>query len=136
MAREQMNEPLKNFGAFVVQNLRDKMLDDLEMILRGAYKAPDFEKLQESVATFSDFEKQVVRDIAENIITTGMHDLLFALQEESDADGAIRLFVDGKEVAKLSDGLHGEIFGEDGWIVRYSRYPSQQQTELSRWAEE
>ena len=46
-----------------------------------------------------------------------MHDLLFALQEESDAAGAIRLFVDGQEVAKLSDGLHGEIFGKRRWIV-------------------
>jgi hypothetical protein len=53
-----------------------------------------------------------------------MHDLLFALQEESDAEGAVRVYVNGDEVAKLSDGLHGEIFGDDGWIARYSEYPS------------
>jgi hypothetical protein len=35
-----------------------------------------------------------------------MHDLLFALQEQADNDGAIRLTVDGVEVAKESDGMH------------------------------
>jgi hypothetical protein len=78
----------------------------------------------------------MLRDLVEHITTTGMHDLLFALQEQADAGGAIRVLVDGNEVARVSDGLHGEIFGEDGWIARYSRYPSPAQAELSRWAEE
>jgi hypothetical protein len=46
------------------------------------------------------------------------------------------LFVDGIEVAKLSDGLHGEIFGDEGWIVRYSKYPSDLEIERSRSAKE
>lgn len=131
-----MNKSLEKFGAFFVRNLRDKMLDDLEMILQGAWKAPDTQELQKKVAGLSDTDKQTLRDVAEHVITTGMHDLLFALQEQADADGAIRLLVDGKEVAKLSDGLHGEIFGDEGWIVKYSKYSAKAQTELSRWAEE
>ncbi len=78
----------------------------------------------------------MLRDLAEHMTTTGMHDLLFAFQEEADADGAIRLFVDGNEVAKLSDGLHGEIFGDEPWIVQYSSFASESQIALSRWAEE
>jgi hypothetical protein len=131
-----MNESLEKFGAFIVRNLRDKMLNDMDMVLRGAWKAPDLQELQKRVASLNDADKLLLRDLAEHITTTGMHDLLFALQEEADADGAIRLFVDGKEVAKLSDGLHGEIFGDEGWIVRYSSYSSQAQIELSRWAKE
>ncbi len=30
-----MNDSLEKFGAFLVRNLRDKMLDDLEMFLQG-----------------------------------------------------------------------------------------------------
>jgi hypothetical protein len=36
----------------------------------------------------------------------------------------------------LSDGLHGEIFGEDGWIVRFSNYPAESEIAGSRQAEE
>jgi hypothetical protein len=131
-----MNESLDKFGAFFVQNLRDRMFDDLEGLLRGEWKAPAIQELQDRVRGLGDAERQMLRDLVEHITTTGMHDLLFALQEQADAGGAIRVLVDGNEVAKFSDGLHGEIFGDDGWIVRYSRYPSPAQVELSRWAEE
>jgi hypothetical protein len=134
--RQHMNESLEKFGAFIVRNLRDKMLHDVDMVLHGAWKAPGIQELQKRVASLSDADKMVLRDLAEHITTTGMHDLLFALQEEADADGAIRLFVDGKEVARFSDGLHGEIFGDEGWIVRYSSYSSEAQIALSRWAKE
>ncbi len=117
-------ESLEKFGALVVRNLRDKMFFDLEMLLRGAWKAPALQELQRRIACLSDSQKQVVHDLAEHMTTTGMHDFLFALQEEADSGGAIKVSVDGHEVAKLSDGLHGEIFGDDGWIVRYSEYPS------------
>jgi hypothetical protein len=131
-----MKEPLEKFGAFFVQNLRDKMLYDLDMVLRGAWKAPESQELQKKVSNFSDAEKEIVREVAQKIITTGMHGLLFALQEEADASGDIRLVVNGQEIAKLSDGLHGEIFGDDGWIVRYSQYPSPEEIERSRSARE
>jgi hypothetical protein len=52
-----------------------------------------------------------------------MHDLLFAIQEHAEAGGSVRVLVDGQEVATLSDGLHGEIFSDKGWIARFSKYP-------------
>ena len=112
------------------------MLYDLEMLLCGAWKAPDLQELQKKISLLNEGEKQTVRDIAEQIITAGMHDLLFALQEQADTDGAVRVLVDGKEIAKLSDGLHGEIFGDEGWIMRYSKYPSEPQIKLTQWANE
>ncbi|HVU28714.1 MAG TPA: hypothetical protein VHG71_13415 [Verrucomicrobiae bacterium] len=112
------------------------MLDDLEELLRGGSKAPKIQELQNKISKFSEAQKQTVREIAEEIITDGMHDLLFAIQEEADANGAIKVLVNGQEVAKLSDGMHGEIFGDDGWIVRYSKYPSNVEIERSKWAKQ
>lgn len=131
-----MKEPLEKFAAFFVQNLRDKMLDDLETLLRGGSKAPATQELQNKISKFNEAQKQTIRETAEDIITSGMHDLLFALQEEADTNGAIKILVDGQEVAKLSDGMHGEIFGDDGWIVRYSKYPSAVEIERSKWGKQ
>jgi hypothetical protein len=130
-----MKEPLDKFGAFFVQNLRDKMLDNLEMLLGGKLKAPEVQELQRKLARLNDDQKRLVRDLVERISTGGMHDFLFALQERADA-GSIRVVVDDKEIAQLSDGLHGEIFGDEGWIVRFSRHPSETEMERSRWAKE
>ena len=121
-----MKEPLDKFGEFFVRNTRDKMLSDLDMLLRGAWKAPDLQHLQQKIAQFTDAEKEVIREMMEHIATGGMHDLLFALQEQADADGAVRVFVDGAEPAKLSDGMHGEIFGDRGWIARFSEFPQRE----------
>lgn len=126
------NLPLDRFGEFFVRNTRDKMLFDLEMLLRGAWKAPGLQDLQRKISRFSEDEKGIIREMVEHIATGGMHDLLFALQAQADADGVIRVFVDGAEPAKLSDGMHGEIFGEDGWISRFSEYPQREKGSTSR----
>lgn len=128
-----MSEPLDKFGEFFVQNLRDKMLHNLEMMLSGGRKAPDLQELQVKLSGLTDAQKQTVRELAEQITTAGMHDLLFAIAEPG---GAVRVLVDGQDVAGLSDGLHGEIFGDDGWITRFSKYPSEIEIERSKWAKE
>ncbi len=118
-----MNNPLDKFGEFFIRNLRDKMLDDLEMLLAGSWKAPAVQNLQERLTAMSDDQRETIREAAEHLITTGMHDFLFALQEDSDTDGSVQVEVDGVDVAQTSDGLHGEIFTENGWIERFSEYP-------------
>jgi hypothetical protein len=97
-----MSAPLDKFGEFIVQNLRDKMLHNLEMMMSGSWKAPDLQKLQTKLSGMTDAQKQTVRELAEELTTTGMHDLLFAI---SDSGGAVKVLVDGEDVAKLSDGL-------------------------------
>jgi len=131
-----MKEPLEKFGAFFIQNLRDNMLYHLEMFLSGTKKSDETQELQRKISSFSDSEKLAIREIVEKIITSGMHDFLFAIQEESDCEGFVKVLVDGQEVAKMSDGLHGEIFGKAGWIVRFSKYPSVAEIERSKWAQE
>ena len=121
-----MSEELDRFGEFFIRNLRDKMLNDLEMLLQGSWKAPGLQKLQRKLCQLDAAEKELLRELADRLVITGMHDFLFALQEQFDADGSIRVLVDGEDVAKISDGLHGEIFGEEGWITRFSKFPSKQ----------
>jgi hypothetical protein len=130
-----MNKSLDSFGAFSVRHLRDSMLDELETFLDGGCKADNVQELQNWLTGLGTNDKRMIRDLIEKISTTGMHDFLFALQEQADNGGDIRLLVNGEEIAKQSDGMHGELFGEKGWIVRHSRHHSQQQIDLSRWAE-
>jgi hypothetical protein len=118
-----MNEPLCKFGSFIVKNLRDRALDDLEMLLRGAWKAPALQELQQKLSVLSDDQKQLFRQVADRITTSAMHDFLFAIQEMADAGQHFEIRVDGENIASLSDGLHGEIFTEEGWIATYSNFP-------------
>lgn len=128
-------KPLEKFGKFFVQSVRDKSLENLHSMLDGRWKAPNLQPLQDKVSSLSPELRVLLCEFTEHLLTNAMHDLLFALQESHDCNGGIEIMVDGKSIAKLSDGLHGEIFGEDGWIVRYSKYPSEEEIARSHWAE-
>ena len=56
------------------------------------------------------------------VVDTGLHDFLFALQQIADFDNDINVLVDGKNIVEQSDGLHGELFGDNGWFARYSKH--------------
>ena len=95
---DQLTTPdnhLEYFGFFLVKLLRDRMLE-----LLG-----DSETIREG-------------------IDETIHDFLAALEGESYPEGRIKLLVDGIDIASQSDGLAGELFGETGWLKRYSNFSS------------
>lgn len=121
---QEMKEPLDKFGEFLVRNLHDKMLNDLDMLLLGTRRAPELLELRTAISQLGDAEQGVVRAIVDHIVIAGMRDLLFAIEEEAAVKGSVRVTVDNREIAKLSDALHGEILGEAGWIARFSKNPA------------
>ena len=114
---------LDKFGEFFVQNFRDKALQNLQFLFEQKWKAPSLQDLQGRLAALREAERDLVYELVDDILTTAMHDLLFAIQESHDFGEGIEVLVDGKPVAGLSDGLHGEIFCDNGWIKRFSKYP-------------
>lgn len=54
-----------------------------------------------------------------------MGDLLFAIQENNALVDRLKIIINNENVANLSDGLHGEIFHQNGWIQRIRKYKSQ-----------
>ena len=115
-------KPLDKFGQFLVANLRDQSIQFTDMLIEGLWKAPDLTQLQNSVGLLSSEQKQLVRRVVIESLDHGIHDFLFALQESNDFKMGINVVVDGKNIADLSDGLHGESFSEDGWNARFSKY--------------
>ncbi|MGB3149112.1 MAG: hypothetical protein WBB27_00500 [Maribacter sp.] len=120
-----MNENLDEFGKFIIQNMRDKQMDNINGLLEGKWKGKDVENLQKQLSKFNGDEKKVISDLVEDILNSTMHDLLFAIQESNDLDTGLKVMIHDKNVAELSDGLQGEIFGEEGWTQRFSRYQPQ-----------
>ncbi len=114
---------LDKFGAFFVQNFRDKALDNLLFLFDRRWKAPALQDLQNKIADLNQDQKNLVQELVDDILTTAMHDVLFAFQEYHDGGAGIEILVNDKLIAGFSDGLHGEIFGDDGWIKRYSKFP-------------
>jgi hypothetical protein len=117
-----MGEVLDKFGAFVVAKLRDAAIDHADALLDARWKAPGLQGLQADLQRLSPDQRAVVRRCVIEAVDSGLHDFLFALQEEHDAGGEIAVVVDGRPVAAHSDGLHGEPCTDEGWFARFSKH--------------
>jgi hypothetical protein len=119
-----MSKPLDKFGEFVVTKLRDAVIDHADVLLAAHSKAPGLQALQAELRRLTPDQRAIVRRCVVESVDSGLHDFLFALQEEYDAGGGVLVVVDGKSVAAESDGLHGEPYTVDGWYARFSKHGS------------
>ena len=116
------NNTLNKFGEFLIENMRDKGINLAEGLLINHWKAPELLNLQIELQSFSDNQKEIVRQVVIKSIDNAIHDFLFAISEQADFDNEIQIVVDNQNIVELSDGLHGEAYGEDGWYEKFSKY--------------
>src|SRR5262249_44977396 len=121
-------DPLSRFGRFLMTQLRDRGINHFDGLAEGRWKAPSLLRLQANLQKFTPEQQAVVRRCVLTSLDNGIHDLLFALQENYDREGGIKVVVDGVDVAGLSDGLHGEPYSSEGWHAKYSAHGQQPET--------
>jgi hypothetical protein len=110
------------FGAFLMAKLRDAAIDHADALLAARWKAPGLQSLRSDLGRLTPEQRAVVRRCVIEAVESGLHDFLFALGEERDAGARIAAVVDGQDIEAQSDGLHGELYGADGWFARFSKH--------------
>lgn len=110
---------LEKFGKVISQDLRDSALNRFLDIESGKLKSPSTQEMISRLSEFSDDQKSIIRTLLTECIDCGVHDLLFAIEEETED---ISVHIDGTNIADESDGLNGEIFTEDGWFAKHSEH--------------
>lgn len=116
---------LDSFGKILMEGLRDSSINYFDMLSEGKWKAPDLQTLQTDLKIFNEEQISIMRRALISSIDTGIHDFLFKLQQQEEE--GIAIVVNGKNLADISDGLHGELFTEDGWYQRFSEYGENQE---------
>ena len=114
--------PLDKFGRFIVENLRDKGIHYANGLLNDYWKAPTLKVIQTELGKLSDKQKKALQTAFTATIDSAIHDFLFALQDQADIKHGIQIIIDGKNIVKLSDGIHGEAYSDNGWYAKYSSF--------------
>lgn len=122
-----MHPELEKFGSFVIKNLWDRAIEHHDLLAKKHWKSPALQEVQGALASLDEEQKEIVRRCVVEAVNVGLHDFLFALQETHDLEKGIKVLVDGKNVAELSDGLQGEPYGSEGWIAKYGKYPKDEE---------
>ena len=120
------HQSVETFGEFLMLKLRDNALESFESLRKGRERAPSLQKLQADLATLSKTQQEIVQRTLVSCLDSGLHDFLFALQERRDFEADISLTVNGVDIvdeeAGQHEGIHYELFDEDGWFAKYSDF--------------
>lgn len=112
---------LQSFGREYVRQLRDGSPAWLDAVMSGRIKGARCEHPYASIAEFSPQQREALRTLCAHLTDHVLHETL-SLFEQNEC---WRLVDEASEnLAELSDGLCGELYGVDGWIEKFSGYPA------------
>lgn len=115
------NPELHDFGKVLMRDVRDRSHLALRDIVAGTARAPGLRDLSERVSQWSSDDRDAALRLGEQMIDQVLCSFFAMLGDHSED---ITLTAFGKDVYEVSDGLGGELYGDEGWIHRFSEFPS------------
>jgi hypothetical protein len=123
MNRDLPDDPLSKLGEMLIRSLRDKSIEQHDMLLAGKLRGKHAQNLQARVAALLPEQRALLREVVVDVLDIALHDVLFAFQDAHDRGLGIEIIVEGRNAVELSGMLQGEPLGPDGWIRKFSKYP-------------
>jgi hypothetical protein len=118
-----MDDKLSSFGNLIIKSVRDNSLFVLEGIISGHMKSQIDKEMHEKIKKMSKEDIETLKEMAYRMVDLTIHNLLFMFEDNpnwkiSNEEEIIA------NLNELSDGLTGELYTSDGWISKFSNYPS------------
>lgn len=111
-------------GEFLMARVRDSVIHDVHAIVSNEMRGALAESDRKAIAGWSGTGAELVDLVAPRVVDRALATLLQALEEQAETLClAVRHGDNWVSVQELSDGLAGELYGDDGWIARYSSFP-------------
>lgn len=110
------------FGELLMTRVRDKAISEWDRIMDGRAKGITAKVVKKALENFSEEQKKTVGWLLPKVVDSTIHHLLWTFEQELVVDIVVK-----KEsgtvnsIRDLSDGLSGELYTQDGWIVRFSK---------------
>lgn len=117
---------LEKFGQIYIDFVRDNVIEGMTQIITGEYKGSSGQALQQRIKKNIPDNQEILKEIVYSAADKCLHYTLYMLEEYQDK---MKLIVNdqdgnGSSLADISDSLCGELYTEDGWIGKYSKYPT------------
>ncbi|HHF3271722.1 TPA: hypothetical protein ACPJ2V_004491, partial [Vibrio diabolicus] len=110
---------IDEFGQLISKSLRDQALERCVDIIERKVKSQGCIEISDSLSSLTDEQISVIKRLVASCVDTGIHDFLYTLGEKQDE---LSVSINGKDIVKESDGINGELFSDDGWFAKYSKY--------------
>lgn len=114
---------LDKFGMLLMDRVRDIAIRETDAGIRGKSKAQISRQIfREILGNAGPETRDALLKATPIIVDTVLHYVLWMFEDEP----ALKISFESSgenvpDINAISDGLSGEIFGQDGWIVRFSK---------------
>ena len=119
----KVSDKLNAFGELFIEEVRDRTIDKFYRIVEGKMKDSNSLELHNLISRLDENAKSVLSRVALDIIDNQMFNTLTVFEQNEDY---ILGYIDDEETLHNmndeSDGLAGELFGDDGWIKKHSKF--------------
>jgi len=115
-------DELEVFGRLMIEKVRDVTIQDWDSLVDRKSKGVTAKAVNEKLASFTQEELQIIKWIIPKIVDTTMHNFLCMIESSKKFD--IKVNTENGVVERLqdeSDGLYGELYTKDGWIMKFSK---------------
>ena len=112
-----MNKELEKFGEIFMLEVRDRTIREYDKILNGTMKGIIAEQVRDTLSDFDAEQIEKIKWLIPKIVDTELHKFLYLIESSDEID----LLFHQQNIKELSDGLSGELYTEDGWIMKYSQ---------------
>lgn len=116
-------EALDEFGKGLMEHVRDQTLALYERLTAGNMTDQKSRELYEKVCKLNSEDAALVRELIVDATDMAISYCLHYLDESEFQLFAREDITRDCDIVATSDGLAGELYNEEGWIARYSRYP-------------
>ena len=117
-----MSKELDYLGDFLMKHFRDVALECAEGLCEGRFDSPGHRRFQEELEPLPPQTKKLIQESLAYCLDGAMNDFLFHLDAEGRKGDRIEVLVDGVEVTELTEGLHRDLHGDEGWQNRFSKF--------------
>jgi hypothetical protein len=111
------------FGEILIHQVRDESIDDWEMMLDGRMKGELAEQVRSRIARFDQKAIHTLKELLPKIVDTVLHHSLWTIEQDERLDVRMTDATGTINIREASDGLAGELYGENGWIAHFSNKP-------------
>jgi hypothetical protein len=115
------NQNLAYFGEVFIKNVRIRIIEHFEEVIKGKIKSSNALDLHANLAKFSKEELEFIKKLIENVVDESLFKMLFMFEEGewTIVEKTAIADCDVEGLDEISDGLSGELFGEKGWLASY-----------------
>ena len=113
-------DTLSDFGKIYIKEARDSSIERVFDLIHGNLNTPESIRFIEVYSSLSESDKDDFKYLA----ILAVDSAIFRILRMADQELIDIKFRDCLNVAQISDGLAGELFGDKGWIKAFSGYPS------------